>query len=151
MKFKISEKAKVEFEFYLNSSLDMVGRSIGDVGLESSNSGHSALECWWALDTHGKTVPCRELDVLSKVMRSKKSVNLQVRLWAEDIADGMLLRQSELLDYTHKWPEWVFRATMEQAAKLLRKTIGFVPRFARAEYLCGTLWPPHMDSFDPSI
>lgn len=153
VKFNISSKAKAEFEFYFSSELDMIGHSVG-VELwpfPSVDDGHSALECWWAKDTWGKMLPCREPNVLAKVLRSKQSVNLQVKLWAEDVADGILLRQQELAVYTHGWPKWVFRAVLEQAGKITTKLVGFVPRFARAEYVLGHLWFPEMDSFDPSI
>lgn len=150
MKLKITDRAKAEFAFYRDTPLDMIGHAVG-VGMVADTNGHSALECWWAKDTHGKTLPCREPELLAKVIRSKQSVNLQVKLWAEDVADGMLLRQAELVEYVHGWPEWVLRAVMEQAGKIATRSIGFAPRFARAEYLLGNLWLPEMDSFDASI
>ena len=147
---KISERSKAEFAFYRDTPLDMIGHSIG-VTTNADANGRTALECWWAKDTHGKTLPCREPELLAKVMRSKQSVNLQIKLWAEDVADGMLLRQPELVEYCHGWPEWVLRATMEQAAKVVSKVVGYVPRFARMEYVLGNLWFPEMDSFDAAI
>jgi len=147
---KITKRARQEFEFYKNTELDMIGHDIG-VAVVPAIDGKSALECWWMKDTHGKTVPCREPKLLAKVFRSKQSVNLQVKLWAEDIADGMLLRQSELDEYVHGWPEWVLRAVMEQAGKLAQQQRGYVPRFARLEFLRGSIWFPEMDKFDASI
>lgn len=145
---KISARAKDEFEFYLHTDLDMIGHTRE---VTHSADGQSALECWWLRDTHGKNAPCREPEVLAKAIRGKESINLQVKLWAEDIADGMLLRQRELLEYTRGWPEWIFRAVMNQAAKITMNTVGFVPRFARAEYLFGNVWPPELDRFDAAI
>lgn len=150
MKFKITDRAKAEFEFYRKTPLDMIGHEVG-VEAVADSSGYTALECWWARDTHGETLPCREPELLAKVIRSKQSVNLQVKLWAEDVADGMLLRQAELVEYVHGWPSWVLRAVLEQAAKIATQIVGFAPRFARAEYLWDNLWLPEMDSFDASI
>lgn len=150
MKLKITDRSKAEFAFYRDTPLDMIGHTVG-VDAAADPNGYSALECWWAKDTHGKTLPCREPELLAKVIRSKQSVNLQVKLWAEDVADGMLLRQAELVEYVHGWPEWVLRAVLEQAGKIATRIIGFAPRFARAEYLWGNLWLPEMDSFDASI
>jgi hypothetical protein len=147
---KTTERAKQEFAFYRDTPIDMIGNQIGVVE-KADTDGRTAIECWFAKDTHGKTLPCSEPDVLSKVTRSKQSVNLQVKLWAEDVADGMILRQTELSEYTYGWPEWVFRATMEQAGKIAMKCVGYVPRFARAEYIFGNLWFPEMDRFDPII
>lgn len=58
MRFKISDNAKKEFDFYKNSELDMIGKSVEvkefrkEFNLEEKK--YSALECWWAFDTHGK-------------------------------------------------------------------------------------------------
>jgi hypothetical protein len=150
MKFNITNRARAEFQFYCDSRLDSIGHAVGGCDRPDPN-GYSALECWWAKDTHGKTLPCREPELLAKVIRSKQSINLQIKLWAEDVADGLLLRQAELVDYVHGWPEWVLRAVLEQAGKIATRTIGFAPRFARAEYLLGSLWLPEMDHFDASI
>lgn len=150
MNLNITKRSRAEFDFYRDTPLDMIGQGIG-VAEPYDPNGYSALECWWAKDTHGKTLPCREPELLSKVKRSKQSVNLQVKLWAEDVADGLLLRQSELVEYVHGWPEWVIRAVIEQAGKIATQVVGFVPRFARAEYLLGNLWLPEMDGFDAEI
>lgn len=149
MRFRITERAKQEFEFYLTSDLDMIGHHVAPTTM-TYPQGYSALECWWAVDTHGVNLPCREPDLLNKAARSKKSVNLQVKLWAETMAEGLLF-QEELLDYTRGWPEWVFRSTVEQAGKLLLATTGFAPRFARVETVLGCVWLPHMDGFDWNI
>ncbi len=106
---------------------------------------------WYNRDTYGKTLPCCEPEILLKVERSKKSWNLQIKLWAEDIEDGCLLRQEELARYCHGLPPWIFEAAMSQAGKLCMEKAGFIPRFARLEKVHGSWWPPHMDSFDPSI
>ena len=129
MRFAISQRARSEFEFYRDTPLDMIGHELAPT---DDPKGFSALECWWSLDTHGQELPCREPELLAKVLRGKQSVNLQVKLWAEDIADGMLLRQEELREYTLGWPAWVFSATLAQARKLLLERVGFVPGFAVA-------------------
>ena len=56
-----------------------------------------------------------------------------MKLWAEDIASpiGLLLTREELAGHCEKLPAWVFRATMQQAGKLLTDRIGFVPGFAK--------------------
>lgn len=165
---KISRRSQKDYEFFLNTDLDTIGSCVGggqtsvrdDKGHEwkIDPTGHSALECWFWFDTHGKSLNCREPEQLGKALRSKASWNLQIREWAVDIADGMLLQQPELVDYCHDLPEWIFVATMKQAAKLSLEggwlccaSQGFAPRFARLEYVKGHWWPPYMDSFDPMI
>ena len=148
---KISQKARKDFEFYKNSSLDMIGYLVGEELPECDPRGKSALECWYSADTHGVKLPCSQPEILEKVIRTKKSVNLQIKLWAEDIANGNLLTQSELWTWIPDYPEWVFKAVVEQAGKILKEKIGFIPRFARIELFKGLIWFPEMDSFDPEI
>lgn len=86
-----------------------------------------------------------------------------IKMWAEDIADGMLLKQQELVEYCHNLPVWIFEAVMAQAHLIsLRKQVGdpkaqfmrgyektgLGPRYARTEYLWNNLWLPEMDHFD---
>lgn len=152
--------------FFVNTDLDMIGETVGISDHRDSPEGFTALECWYQMDTHGEALPCREIELLQKAERGKASWNLQIKMWAEDVADGMLLRQPELADYCHTLPAWIFKAVMAQAHLIaLRKQVGnpkaqFVngyekmrlgPRFARAEYLFGNLWFPEMDRFDPAI
>lgn len=150
LRIKVSASAEAEFNFYSRTDLDMIGHSVGH-SFDYDPEGHSALECWWYKDTHGKTIPCRDPLALGKAVRGKASVNLQVRMWAQDVADHALLGQRELLDYTHGWPSWVLLAVLNQATSIAVGELGFAPRFCRAEFMHGNLWLPDMDPFDPSI
>ncbi len=124
----ISRRARQDFDFFAVTDLDMIGQSVGADCRDDPN-GFTALECWFERDTHGKVLPCREIELLNKVERSKQSWNLQIKLWAEDIC-GCLLAKDELKLYCVDLPPWIFQATINQAGKLLRGQIGFVPRFA---------------------
>lgn len=128
---KISSRAKKEFEFYRDFP-DMIGVQVG-VAIEVADpKGSSALECWWAKDTHGQTLSCREPELLERVVRGKASANLQIKMWAEAMADPPLLLQPELMEYVEGWPSWAFEAVVNQAGKLLmdHPQHGYVPRFA---------------------
>lgn len=128
MRIKPTAKAARDFEFLLATDLDMIGNQVG-VAAQSDPDGHSALECWYARDTHGATLPCREPDKLSKAERAKASWNLQVKLWSEDLADGCILRMDELREYCAGLPDWVLRATVQQARKIAVAKIGFAPSY----------------------
>lgn len=149
-KIRPSERARMDFEFFVATELDMVGHEIG-VKNATDQNGYTALDCWYAKDTHGQILPCCEPELLAKAMRGKASWNLQVKLWAEDIADGMLLRQPELVDYCHSLPPWIFEATMQQGAKRAAASIGFVPTFARLVRVMEQWWPPEMHCWSPMI
>lgn len=127
-RIKVTRRACADFAFFAATDLDMIG--VEPIS-ECDQNGYSALECWFERDTHGRTVPCREPELLAKVERSKKSWNLQVKLWAEDIADGLVIGRDELRRYCEGLPGWIFEATMNQAARLCRERVGFVPSFAR--------------------
>ncbi len=105
----------------------MIGSEIGVVGV-SDPSGHSALECFFAKDTLGKSLPCRELDILQKVFRAKASWNLQIKMWAESMAEETLSRD-ELFEYCADLPEWIAVATLRQARKIFLKANGWEPKF----------------------
>ena len=154
---KISERTRKDFEFFRDTELDTIGSIVG-VQISGNTSGKSALECWFLLDTHGKNAPCREPEVLSKAMRGKQSWNLQIKMWAESLAEGTLF-QWELVDYCHGLPTWIFDATMNQSRKILKgmtapdgKPFGdYVPTFMQTLRIFGQWIPPWMLSFDPLI
>lgn len=150
-KQRITERAKEEYIFLRDTPLDTIGVLVGIGDPRDNANGFTAMECWYARDARGEVLPCREFAELSKVERSKKSWNLQIEQWAEDIADGLLLRQAELIDYCHGLPSWIFSATINQAQKTLKRTVGFVPSFARVVRVFGQWWPPEMASWSPSI
>lgn len=163
---KISESSRADFDFFVQTDLDMIGVAVGVKDPRDDANGFSALECWYQRDTHGRALPCREIKTLHKAERGKASWNLQIKMWAEDVAEGVLLHQAELVCYCHRLPSWIFEAVMSQAHLIaLRRLVGdpkaqfakgyeklkLGPRFARAEYLGKTLWLPEMDYFDAVI
>lgn len=78
---------------------------------------------------NGIFVPTQELDILRRVMNGKMSINLQMKLWSEDV--GLFLMPKELSEYCQGYPEWVFRGTLEQSKRRYMKEIGFVPSFIK--------------------
>lgn len=148
---KPSKSGIEDFNFYTATKLDMIGFDVGIINPRDNASGYTALECFYQRDTHGEILPCREIELLQKAERGKQSWNLQIKMWAEDIADGMLLQQSELVEYCHGLPPWIFEATVNQAAKICFNNVGFVPRFAQVLTVKKQWWPPYMRDFDPEI
>lgn len=149
MKINPSKAAIEDFNFLLTTNLYMIGNLVGIEDVRDNPNGHTALECFYARDTLGKILPCKEINKLQKVERSKQSWNLQIKLWAEDI--GILLQQEELVDYCHGLPSWIFKATMKQAMKIVLEREGWIPRYTRLETIYNQWWPAYLDWFDPSI
>lgn len=80
---------------------------------------------------NGVMVPTREWDLVKRVQEGKMSVNLQIKMWAEDLGNNLLLMPPELYEYCRGYPKWVFKATMEQAQKRIMNEIGFIPTFMK--------------------
>ncbi len=123
-----------DFQFFESSDLGVIGADDAQAQLiraAAAQDGATAESAWKALDGQGRIIPCREPERLIKAMRSKKSWNLQVREWATDLADGMLLSVAELAEYTAGAPEWIFRATINQAQRLAFQRVGYVPTYTQ--------------------
>ena len=78
---------------------------------------------------NGIKMPTREWELVKRVQEGKMSINLQMKMWAEDV--GYLLMPNELWSYCKDYPLWVFRGTMEQSKKRIMKEVGFIPTFMR--------------------
>jgi hypothetical protein len=78
---------------------------------------------------NGVFVPTKELELVKRVQEGKMSVNLQMKLWAEDV--GILLMPNELESYCVGMPKWVFKGTIEQAKKRVIREVGFVPTWLK--------------------
>ena len=62
----------------------------GQQRIVTSPSGLSAVECFYIYDTTGKVVPTRQFLKLLKLYTTKASVNLHIKMYAEDRASGIL-------------------------------------------------------------
>ena len=78
---------------------------------------------------NGIYTPTYEWDLVKRVQEGKMSINLQMKMWSEDI--GILLMPNELYEYCKGYPEWVFKGTIEQAKRRIMKEIGFIPTFMK--------------------
>ena len=76
---------------------------------------------------NGLFVPTKEFELVKRVQEGKMSVNLQIKLWSEDI--GILLMPIELREYCKGMPTWVYISTINQSKKRFLKDVGFVPSF----------------------
>lgn len=126
--------ALTDFQFFEQSDLDVIGADDAQsllIRIAASPTGATAERAWKALDGQGKIIPCREPERLIKAMRSKKSWNLQIKEWAADLSTGWILTREELDEYTAGLPEWIKRATLKQATRLVIESQGYIPR-----YLC---------------
>jgi len=127
---KISRKQKEDFEFYLHCSktLCCLGDSIVQSIFEDVN-GFSPIESFVSFDCTGKYLPCNDIKTLNKAINGKRNINLQIKIWAEGMADCVLLK-SELREKCIKGlPDWVEDAILNQAQKIFFKKEGWIPAF----------------------
>ena len=77
----------------------------------------------------------RELELVRRVQSGKMSVNLQMKIWSESMWDNNLgcplLMPTELEEYCHGMPQWVYDGTMQQTKKRLMDRVGFLPTWFR--------------------
>jgi hypothetical protein len=112
-----------DWDFYLSSVgvFGFCGKHDNDL-IQKTNShldGYSAKEAFAALDSRGKIIPCSETQLLLEVLRTKASVNWQIKQWAEMLVAGLLFPE-ELVECKKEFglPGWAIDAVLNQAKKL---------------------------------
>jgi hypothetical protein len=122
---KITPKIRKEFEY-----LESIGRDTNWIEhafkTPHRSGGVSAVEAWGQITSHGKTVDCKEPEALDRARSGKKTINLTIEMWAEDLI-GCLLTLDCVRTMTHDAPAWVYKAAVRQSHKLALDSIGFIP------------------------
>lgn len=116
---KFSPNFERDWNFYVanKDKFTFCGQIIPEIA-EDPN-GKSAKECFHALDSRGVLPPCRESKLLWEVIRAKKSINFQIKAWAEDY-EYMWLDfpvQEMLKSFEGSVPDWVGDALRKQIKK----------------------------------
>lgn len=88
-------------------------------------NGYTAAECFHAKETHGKDLPCREPELLSRAFNGKAWHGVTVTMVAEDFVAGMISHAEILKNY----PAHTAREIAARASQIAEKNIGFVPNF----------------------
>ena len=121
-KVKYNTAFNRDYNFYLHN-LDVfsfAGKPTPSV-LKSS-TGASAKRCFHVYDSTGQMEPCREPELLQRLLICKASVNLNIRLWAQGIAQSVLCppELGEFLKSINA-PDWVLKAARNQGERFLVK------------------------------
>ena len=87
--------------------------------------------CW----ENGYDVPTREPELVQRAVEGKQSINLQIKMWCEGMWDKQLqcplFFPQEIREYCKNYPNWVFRAVIEQTKKRVLDDIGFIPTWLK--------------------
>ncbi len=119
---KYSDNFNNSYEFYLHNidKLTFSG-SLPKWKTTYDEKGVDAKRAFHILESQGKIVPTRELELFNKLIKTKESVNFHIKLWAEGRNDATLTSfdLNEMIE-EYKLPDWVLQAITNQSYKLYK-------------------------------
>lgn len=121
MTIKLTKRALRAFEYFAQCQDE---KRMPEIPFAAD--GYSAAECFYARETYGDQLPCREPVLLARALNGKAWHGLTVTMCAEDYL-GRILFASDLKRY----PESVRGEILSRAAQLALERIGFVPTFVK--------------------
>jgi len=84
--------------------------------VEYDEEGYPAKEVFYMLDSRGEVYPCKEPELLRKVIQFKKSLNFHIKMWVDGYED-MFMGVDEFLKEFDNPPEWVGKSFRGQLKK----------------------------------
>lgn len=118
---KYSKKFERDYDFYLRNknNFDFCGTFIPKFQVIYEETGKSAKEVFYSIDSEGKNTPCCEPELLTELLLCKGGVNFQIKLWSEGRGDGTLpgIEFKEIIEQ-YGCPEWVYNAVERQKEKI---------------------------------
>lgn len=91
--------------------------------IQFSENGKTAKECFYLYDTNGVVKPTCEPHKLKILLKTKGSVNLHVKMYAEDRAKGYLLKEDfDKICDQYTLPKWFINAVNNQKSKIIRES-----------------------------
>lgn len=87
----------------------------GEKVVNYDRNGRNGIDAFFLFDSNGKIVPTKHPNIFQTLLKVKGSVNLHVKMWAEDRARGYLpkLEFEKLSDELHL-PHWVIHSVEMQ-------------------------------------
>jgi hypothetical protein len=133
-KIKVSEKFEQDYEMYfrLKDIFTFTGINVKNKyhRFVFSESGNTAKECFYTLDTHGKYIACNELELLFSIIGCKISLNLHIKMWAEEYLEFRTSSLKEEVAFSnlflmelveeYQFLPWVELAIINQAEKIFK-------------------------------
>jgi len=98
----------------------------------SDPNGYTPLECFVYYDSHGKELPCNDIQKLRQIQHGKEMINLQIQMWVDTTFEiPITLMPSEVKEITKNFPQWVLDSYLRQLRKRFVQRDGFSPSFVR--------------------
>lgn len=123
---KYSEAFERDFKWYLSvrhlfsfdGQAEYFDRKTGRNLINSSKNGASGKEAFYKWDAQGRILATKHPNLLHTLLKTKGSVNLHIKMYAEDRANGTLpkLLFQDLCEEI-KAPDWFIQAVEEQKKK----------------------------------
>lgn len=122
---KYSKKFEKDYKWYLSVSdvfsfdgtKDYYSKKGIDL-IQFDENGKTAKECFYLYDTNGIIKPTCEPDKLKTLLKTKGSVNLHVKMYAEDRAKGYLPKiEFDKICTEYDLPSWFINAVENQKKK----------------------------------
>tara|TARA_R110001632_G_C11054583_1_gene385067 strand:+ start:142 stop:531 length:390 start_codon:yes stop_codon:yes gene_type:complete len=86
--------------------------------IQFDENGKTAKECFYLYDTNGVVKPTCEPDKLKTLLKTKGSVNLHIKMYAEDRAKGYLPKiEFDKICAEYDFPSWFIDAVENQKKK----------------------------------
>jgi hypothetical protein len=117
---KPTKRSKRKFEYF--SQCEDASRL---PQIERDDEGYTAEECFHAVETWGRLLPCREPELLSRALNGKEQHGMTVTMIAEDYIDRLIFA----IEIERNYPEWVQKDIFGRASQLALKKNEFIPKF----------------------
>lgn len=123
---KYNKSFERDFDFYsrciTNDDFMFAGEKV--VYDNFSPTGLSAKDTFYQIDTLGKFPATSEPELVASLLIAKKGINLQIKQWAEGMAEVTLLPE-ELQQWCQQYqaPTWVYRSVLHQCSKICKNKI----------------------------
>ena len=116
---KYSKRFVEDFKWFLSvrHAFSFDGR-LDKYDIEFDIHGVNAMDAFLKLDAYGKIVPTKHPNILKSLIKTKGSVNLHIKMYAEDRAKGILpkILFNDIIE-EYKAPTWFVDAVENQKNK----------------------------------
>lgn len=93
----------------------------GELIIQYDRNGVDGVKAFWLYDSQGKVKPTKHPNILKALLKTKGSINLHIKMYAEDRANGLFpLIEFRGLCIKLGAPDWFRRAVEAQKDRILR-------------------------------
>jgi hypothetical protein len=79
--------------------------------------GLTAKEVFFLYETRGEIEPTKEVDLFQKLVRTKGSINLHLKMWVDGVCEGDFTKEELFSGFIGEIPEWAHISFNNQVLK----------------------------------